>query len=106
MQKTIQYEHFGVPVKEKRPGMLYAPEFKVWYSDYEKHEYRIEWVYFEKGSPLHPLIQSVQHVCFVVPDIEKAVRGKNVLLPPTFHHDLTFAFIETEGAVVEFFQSK
>jgi len=71
-----QYEHFGVPVKEKLEGMLYYPEYRVWASDYEEDPFRIEWIYFERGSILHPLIQSVPHVCFCVPDIERAVFKK------------------------------
>jgi hypothetical protein len=37
----LKYDHFGVPVKDKRPGMIYYPEYKVWCSDYEKDPFRI-----------------------------------------------------------------
>ena len=71
-----KYDHFGVPTKQKRKEMIYFPEYKVWCSDYEKNPYRIEWVFFENGSPLHPLIQTVSHVCFLVKDIRKPSSKK------------------------------
>lgn len=98
------YDHFGVPVPHKREGMVYYPEYKVWCSVYEKDPYRIEWIYFEKGSPMHPLIQTVSHVCFIVKDIQKATHGKKLLLKPTHSDGYTMAFIEEEGVPIEFFQ--
>ena len=98
------YEHFGVPISHKRDGMIYYPEFKVWCSDYEKDPYRIEWIFFEKGTPLHPLIQTVPHVCFLVKDLEKTVHGKKLLLKPMAYHDHYLAFIEENGVPIEFMQ--
>lgn len=101
-----KYDHFGVPSKEKYEGMLYFPEFKVWCSNYEKDPYRIEWIFFEKGSPFHPLIQTVSHVCFIVADIEKAVHGKKILLKPTPYQGYQMAFIENGGVPIEFIQMR
>jgi hypothetical protein len=101
---NYRYEHFGVPVKEKQPGMIYFPEYKVWCSDYEKDPLRIEWIFFEKGSPLHPLIQTISHVCFLVEDIKKAVLGKKLLLQPTYYQGHYLAFIEENGVPIEFMQ--
>lgn len=98
------YDHFGVPTKEKRPGMIYFSEYKVWCSDYEQDPYRIEWIFFEKESPLPPLLQVVSHVCFLVEDIEKAILGKKILLKPTFYQGYKMAFIEEGGVPIEFIQ--
>lgn len=99
-----KYDHFGVPVQKKRAGMVYFPEYKVWCSDFEKDPYRIEWIFFEEGSHLHPLIQTISHVCFLVKDIEKAVLGKKILLKPTHHPEYRMAFIEEDGVPIEFMQ--
>ncbi len=101
---NYQFDHFGVPVKEKKQGMIYYPEFKVWASDYEKDPLRIEWFFFEEGSPMHPLIQSVSHVCYLVEDIQRAVEGKKLLLKPTFYQGYHMAFIEEQGVPIEFIQ--
>lgn len=99
-----KYDHFGVPIIRKLEGMIHFPEYKVWCSDYEKDPYRIEWIFFEPGSPLHPLIQAVSHICFLVTDIEKAVHGKNLLLRPTHYQGYQMAFIEEGGVPIEFIQ--
>lgn len=98
------YDHFGVPVLEKQEGMLYFSEYKVWCSSYEKHPYRIEWIYFEKGSAFHPLIQTASHVCFIVKDIQRATLGKKLLLSPTYYDGYYMAFIEEGGVPIEFMQ--
>lgn len=99
-----RYEHFGVPVREKREGMIYYPEYRVWCSEYEKDPFRIEWIFFEEGSRMHRLIQTVAHVCFLVGDIEKAVGGKKMLLEPVEYQGYRMAFIEVEGVPIEFIQ--
>ena len=100
-----QYDHFGVPVKEKQAGMIYFPEYQVWSSDYEKDPYRVEWLFFEKDSHLHPLIQSVPHVCFLVKDIHAVVQGKKLLLAPVYYQGYHMAFVEEKGVPIEFIQS-
>ena len=99
-----KYDHFGVPVKQKKAGMIYFPEYKVWCSEYEHDPYRIEWLFFEGESPLHPLIQTVSHVCFLVNDMEKAIFGKKVLLKPARHQDYHIAFVEENGVPIEFIE--
>lgn len=99
-----KYDHFGVPIKEKREGMIYFPDFKLWCSDYEKDLYRIEWVFFEKDCAMHSLIKTTPHVCFSVKDIQRAVHGKKILLGPIFYKDYQMAFIEENGVPIEFLQ--
>jgi len=99
------YDHFGVPVPEKREGMLYSSEFRVWHSNYEKDPYRIEWIFFEKESPLHKLIQTIPHVCFLVEDIHKATKGKKLLLKLSYYEGYYMAFIEENGIPIEFLQT-
>lgn len=99
-----KYDHFGVPVRKKQKGMTYFPEFKVWSSDFEKDPYRIEWLFFEKECEMHPLIQAIPHVCYLVKDIRKAVQGKKVLLKPLYQPGYYMAFIEEKGIPIEFMQ--
>src|SRR5438105_4262839 len=97
----FQYDHVGIPVAQKQKGMIYFPDYKVWTSDYKKSKYRIEWIYFEKGCPLHPHIQKAAHVCFTVPDIQKAIKNKKILLEPCLYETEWMAFIEDhDGAVI------
>ena len=99
-----KYDHLGMPVPKKQEGMIYLPEFKAWNTDYTKSEYGIVWIYFEKDSPLHPLIQTQPHICFIVPDIQQAVHGKKILLNPFIYENEWVTYIEDNGAVIEFIQ--
>lgn len=99
-----KYEHFGVPVSYKRDDMLYYPEYKVWATNYDNDPYRIEWIYFEKDTPMHTLIQTIPHVCFMVSDIQQAVRGKTIIFAPVHYQGHWIAFIEENGVPIEFFQ--
>jgi hypothetical protein len=99
-----KFEHFGVPTGEKLEGMIHYPEYRVWCTDYEKDPYRIEWMYFEEGCPMHPLIQTASHVCYIVEDIHKAVKGKKMLMKPTLYQNYWMAFIEERGVPLEFLQ--
>jgi len=100
----LNYDHIGIPTKTRKEGMIYFPEYKVWTNDYEKTPYRIEWLFCEKGSPLHPLIQNSPHIAFLVDDIHKAVKGKKILMEPIQYQNYWMAFIEEDGVPVEFIQ--
>ena len=84
--------------------MIYYPDFRVWTSQYEKSQYRIEWLFFEKESTLPLMIQKVPHVGFVVQDIHLAVKGKKILMAPVFYENYYMAFIEAEGIPIELLQ--
>jgi len=99
-----KYDHFGVPTKKKRKGMIHYPEFKVWCSSYEKDPYRIEWIFFEKNCKLPSLVKAVPHICFRVKDINKAIRGKKVIFGPVYYQGNWFAFINEDGVPIEFSQ--
>ena len=61
-------------------------------------------MYFDEDSPMHPLVQSVPHLAFVVDDLdhELATRGLTVLTPPNDPSDgLRVAMVEHDGAPIE-----
>lgn len=84
--------------------MVYAPELKLWFSEYEKTEFRIEWIFFEEDCELHPLIQTMPHVGFIVEDLDQAIRRRTILLEPFLYEGFKIVFIEDQGVPVEFLQ--
>lgn len=104
MMSEYQFDHFGVPVHAKQSDMIYFPNHKVWTTDYEKHPLRIEWIYFEKDTPFHTLIQTKPHVCYLVNDIQKSIQGKKILMPPEVTEGYIMAFIEENNIPIEFIQ--
>ena len=103
--KDYEYHHMGIPTNEIRLGERYSSRFKM-YTTRGDNEFRIQWHRFEKGCPLHPLVQSVPHVAFKVKSIDEAIQGKNILLEPYYPFEgFRVAMVEIEGAPVEFIET-
>ena len=43
--------HIGIPVTNKKPGMVYNEDMKLWMSNPEDYDYVIEYLKFEEGTP-------------------------------------------------------
>ena len=99
-----KYHHVGIPTDKKMPNEKYLPQFKLYVSGFQRSPFGIEWMRFEKDSTIHPLIQKVPHLAFVVEDLdfELANRNFNIITEPNQpSHGLRVAMIEHNGAPVE-----
>ena len=99
-----KYHHLGIPTDKVFPDERYLPQFKFYISGFETSPFGIEWMRFEKDSPMSKLIQSVPHLAFVVPDLdyELANRGFKILTYPNAPmQGLRVAMIEHNGAPIE-----
>jgi hypothetical protein len=98
-----RYHHLGIPTTLPRKDEKYLPEHGVYCSGYDTSPYGIEWMRFEPESPLPELVKTVPHIAFEVDDIEAALEGQEVLIPPNSPSPgVTVAFIVENGAPVEF----
>lgn len=103
---TYEYHHMGIPTTEIKEGEKYSSTFKMYTSGGQESEFRIQYHRFEKGSPLHPLIQSVPHVAFKVSSIEEAIKGREVILEPYEPFSgFKVAMIAESGAPIEFIET-
>ena len=99
-----KYHHLGIPTNEKMPGEKYLPQFKFYHSGFPTSPFGVEWMRFEKDSPIHPLIQKVPHLAFEVEDLdhELSTRNLKVITPPNPPAEgIRVAMIEHNGAPVE-----
>jgi len=99
-----QYHHTGIPTDKVMPGERYLPRFKMYISGFPTSPFGVEWMRFEKGSPVDVLIRQVPHLAFVVDDLdyELANRRLKVITPPNLPSDgIRVAMIEHNGAPVE-----
>jgi hypothetical protein len=100
-----KYHHIGIPTTEKKPGERYIEHLKMYVSGYENSPYIIEWMRFDPDCPFPELVKTVPHVAFEVDDLEKEIAEKKILIEPNSPSDgITVAFIEHNGAPVEFLQ--
>jgi len=57
---------------------------------------------FEPGCPVSELVRTVPHIAFEVDDLDEALRGKEILSPPSSPSDgVRVAMIVHDGAPVE-----
>jgi catechol 2,3-dioxygenase-like lactoylglutathione lyase family enzyme len=105
MDTPWKYHHLGIPTGTPKEGEEYLAEYGVHVSGYESSEFGVEWMRFDADSPLPELVKTVPHVAFEVDDLEKALNGREILIPPNSPGPgLTVAFIDENGAPIEFLQ--
>jgi len=105
INKNMRYHHIGIPTQVPREGEQYLEEFKMWGCGYETSPYGVEWMRFGQDCPLPELVKEVAHIAFIVDDLEEAIAGKNVIIKPNSPYEgVRVAFIEDNGAPIEFLQ--
>ncbi len=102
----MEFSHVGMITDEVKEGETFVEATRVWVTDFIKHPYHIEWLRFEKDSPLTGPVRNLPHVAYRVDSLETASAGMKVLLEPFTPLDgLRVGFYETsDGAVIEFME--
>ncbi len=99
-----KYHHTGVPTSVKMPEEVYLSHYKFFVSGYESSPFGIEWMRFEKDSPVGELIQTVPHVAFEVEDIDREIEIHNLRVisePGQPSEGVRSAMVEHNGAPIE-----
>jgi hypothetical protein len=102
-----EFHHVGIPTTEPQPDEIYLADAKLRITDATKSEHRIEWLRFEAGSPMPYLLKKTSHVAYTVDNLDEALAGRQVLVPPFSPMDgLRVAFIQDGDAPIEFLEFK
>jgi hypothetical protein len=104
-RKGMRFHHIGIPTDEPKPGEKYLEEYKFYVSGFDTSEFGIEWMRFEKDSPISPIIQKIPHIAFEVEDLESAIIGRKLIgeiSSPS--KGVRTAMILENGAPVEFLE--
>ena len=100
-----KYHHIGIPTQIERENETYLQEYGVHISGYDTSPYGVEWMRFEPDSPLPEIVKTVPHVAFVVGNIEREIKGKDVIIEPNSPSEgIRIAFIVDNGAPIEFLE--
>jgi len=104
---SCEFHHFGVPTAAQHPGETYMEGAKVYATDPTQHPFRVEFLRFEADSPLHEWVRTRSHAAFMVPNLDEALAGQNVIIPPfDANESLRVAFVTDGDAVLELMESK
>ncbi len=99
----MEFDHVGIPTAEKRDGMRFLESRGVWLTSPADHPFRVEWLYYEPGSPEVELIRRLPHVAYRVENLEEAMEGHRVIAEPfDVFGEVRVSFVEVDGAPVEF----
>ena len=104
-KKGMRFHHIGIPTNEQKPGEKYLEEYKFYVSGFDTSEFGIEWMRFEKDSPISPIIQKIPHIAFEVENLDSAINGKEIIgeiSSPS--KGVRVAMIIDNGAPVEFLE--
>jgi hypothetical protein len=85
--------------------MRYLESKRLWLTSPGGHPFRVEWLWYEDGSPEVELVRALPHVAYRVESLEEAMEGQDVIAEPfDVFGEVRVGFIEVDGAPVEFVQ--
>ncbi|MBE0534588.1 MAG: hypothetical protein IH624_02885 [Phycisphaerae bacterium] len=105
--QSAKFHHYGVPTTAKGDNEIFIEGAGVHVTDPDAHPYKIEFLRFEPNSPMCDAVKNNPHAAFIVDDLDKALAGQDVIIPPFDATDtLRVAFITDGPAVIEIMQMK
>ncbi len=103
--QKLQFHHIGIPVTDNLPADSYNAKLQMHATGYFESPYAMEWMEFDEDSQLPDIIKTQPHIGYVVDDLQKAIKGREVILAPTSPADgVTIAFILEGRDLIEFLQ--
>ena len=101
----MKFNHIGIPTQERFEGEIDLPHLRMTVSDHSNNPFGIQWQRYWDDAPYPDLVRSVAHVAFEVNDLQEALKGQKVIIPPNSPSSgVMVAFIEVNGAPVELLQ--
>ncbi len=97
-----RYHHLGVPHTVPREGERHLATLGVHVCGFETSPYGVEWMRFDPQCPVPEIVKTVPHLAFVVDNLDAALEGKEILIPPNSPSPgVRVAFILDDGAPIE-----
>jgi hypothetical protein len=101
----MKFHHIGIPTDGPFEGEIDLPHLKITVSDHANNPFGIQWQRYWRDAPYPELVRTVAHVAFEVENLEAALRGHRVIIPPNSpSRGAAVAFIQVNGAPVELLQ--
>ncbi len=99
------FDHIGLITDDKKDKENWVEATRVWVTNPKEHPFYVEWLRYEKDSPVQGPVRTMPHIAYRVKSIEETSKsnGLKVLLAPFVVDDfLRVGFFETnDGAVIE-----
>lgn len=106
---SATYMHIGIPVLNKKPGMVYNEGGKFWVSsNVDDHDYKIEYLKFEEGTIFPEILSKQPHVAYQVDDMTPYIAEADRVIfgPSDLDEHTSIAFIIKDDAIIELYVSR
>lgn len=100
--------HIGIPVLNRKEGMVYNEAMKFWVSNVDDYDFKIEYLKFEEGTPFPEILSKQPHVAYKVDDLEHyiAQAGSVICGPMDCGPGARLAFVYWDDAIIELYEQK
>lgn len=100
---TAQYLHVGIPITDKKPNMIYLDEFKVWITNADDYDFKIEYLRYEEGTPFPGILHKNPHIAYMVQDMKPYLEQADQVLygPQPLTDEIDFAYILLDETIFE-----
>ena len=106
---SAEYMHVGIPVLNKKPGMVYNEWGGFWVNpSVDEYDYKIEYLKFEEGTRFPEILSKQPHVAYKVDSIEHyAAQAERVIFgPEALGGNVRIAFVVMDDTIIELYEGK
>ena len=105
---SAEYMRIGIPITNRKPGMVYNEGAKFWASQVNDYDYKIEYLKFEEGTRFPEILSKQPHVAYKVDDLERYLADADRVIfgPEVLSETDRLAFVVKDDAIIELYESK
>ncbi|MDY2777327.1 MAG: hypothetical protein SOU51_02975 [Collinsella sp.] len=106
---SAEYMHIGIPVLNKKPGMVYNEWGGFWVNeDPGAYDYQIEYLKFEEGTRFPEILSKQPHVAYKVDDLDPYVEDadRTIFGPEAIGEGVRLAFVVKDDAIIELYEER
>ncbi len=105
---TAEYMHVGIPITNKKEGMTYNEDMKLWMSNPDDYDFKIEYLKFEEGGPFPEIMHKNPHIAYKVDDAEIYIKDADQVIfgPAQLSENVRIIFIMKDDVIIELYEEK
>lgn len=104
---SATYLHTGIPVTNRKPGMTYNEELKLWMGNPDDYDFKLEYLKFEEGGPFPEIMHKNPHIAFQVENVDDYLKDADqVIFGPAGEVGSRMAFIIKDDTIIELLEGK
>lgn len=103
---SAEYMRIGIPITNRKPGMVYNEGAKFWASQVNDYDYKIEYLKFEEGTRFPEILSKQPHVAYKVDNMDPYLKEAQQVIfgPENLSDTVRLAFITLDDAIIELYE--